>query len=39
MDKQHDKRIRRTRKRLKGEIHIGLLKTTIKDIKLENAKP
>ena len=39
MDKNFDKRIKRALEGPKAGIHIDLLKTTLKDIKLENARP
>ena len=39
MDKQYDKRIRRTWRRPKAKIHIDLLKMILKNIKLENTSP
>ena len=39
MDRQYDKRTRRTRRRAETEIHIDSLKMALKNIKLESARP
>ena len=39
MDKQNDKRTEGLEEGPKAEIHIDLLKMTLKKIKLENARP